>query len=353
MVNLKIDQTEISAHFKEMQNSVTDILLKLDPKAKLTEDIWSRNPSGEKDQRKDQGKDLGEDQGGGITRIFQDGAIFERGGVNFSEVFGPITKELAEIMPGAKKDSHFYATGTSLVLHPYSPKVPTVHCNFRYMSAGTENDSIAWFGGGTDLTPYVVNEEDFRHFHNVIKTSCDRHNRSYYPDFKKWCDEYFYLPHRKESRGIGGIFYDYLGKDTPHDLNKMLEYVKDISSSFSNAYFPIVEQRKGESFSEKEKIFQLQRRGRYVEFNLLYDRGTAFGLKSMGRTESILMSLPPQASWVYDFKPEPNSEEEKLIDILKNPRDWAADSTADDTSAYSDKNSVYAHSVSAPSLNVG
>lgn len=324
-------RTKIKETLLKMQEDVTKNLLSFDPDIKFQEDIWKRST------------DLNKDEGGGITRIFSDGEVFERGGVNFSEVYGSITKELCEVMPGAKEGGEFYATGTSLVIHPRSPKIPTVHANYRFMQCGEGVHLKSWFGGGADLTPYTVNYDDFIHFHTTLKDGCDLHDKDYYPRFKKWCDEYFYLPHRKESRGIGGIFFDYLGIDEPSELPRISDFVGEMSSSFCQTYFPIVERRIAETPTQREREFQLYRRGRYVEFNLLYDRGTKFGLKSNGRVESILMSLPPHANWEYCFKPN-LGEEEQLFDILKKPREWIGINLSDQ---------IDINSVAAPSLNVG
>ena len=220
---------------------------------------------------------------------------------------------------GTDGEAKFYATGTSLVLHPYSPMIPTVHANFRYLEVGNKK----WFGGGSDLTPYYLFEEDARHFHKTAKNVCDKHDNCFYSQFKKECDQYFYLPHRKEARGVGGIFYDYLGKEEPEKLENFFSFAKDYSESFLDSYLPIVERRKDEPWTETQKEFQLLRRGRYVEFNLIYDRGTLFGLRTNGRTESILMSLPPTVNWTYNYQPTAGSKEAQLLEVLKNPRDWA------------------------------
>jgi len=233
--------------------------------------------------------------------------------VNFSSVRGDLPEEFAAKIPLGSGTS-FFATGVSLVFHPRSPMVPAVHANFRYLQKG----DAAWFGGGTDLTPYYPYSEDASHFHLVIKQACDVHDPAFYPRFKKWCDDYFTLKHRGEMRGIGGVFFDYLAGD----LDKNFSFIREIGGSFLNAYLPIVKRRVTEPYGDRERQYQLYRRGRYVEFNLLYDRGTIFGLETRGRTESILMSLPPLVRWVYDFKPEPGSREENALDFYR-PRDWA------------------------------
>jgi len=236
--------------------------------------------------------------------------------VNFSEVFGELPAELAATMPGSGRK--FHAVGTSLVLHPRNPFAPTVHANFRYLEQG----DAGWFGGGSDLTPYYLFEEDARHFHQTWKAACDRHEPGSYARFKKACDDYFNLPHRGERRGIGGLFFDYLKDDLP----KRLAMVKDLSAAFLPAYLPILERRRTLPFEQRQRDWQLLRRGRYVEFNLVYDRGTLFGLKTDGRAESILMSLPPLVAWGAAREPAPGSDEARLLDVLRAPRDWIAGS---------------------------
>src|SRR5712692_3791961 len=256
--------------------------------------------------------------GGGVTRVLVDGAVFEKAGVNFSHVTGSFSEELAATMPGS--GTAFSATGISLVIHPRNPHVPTVHANFRHISKGSGEGRAAWFGGGSDLTPYYPRREDVIHFHRTWKQVCERHSVADYARFKKWCDEYFYLPHRGEARGVGGIFFDYL----TDRLGEVFAFVRDAGDHFLSAYFPIMERRLGEPYSDKERRWQLTRRGRYVEFNLLYDRGTMFGLKTFGPVESILMSLPPQVMWRYNEVPPPGSREAELFAYLR-PRDWASE----------------------------
>ncbi|MEP7235595.1 MAG: oxygen-dependent coproporphyrinogen oxidase [Ignavibacteriota bacterium] len=281
-----------------LQDEITRSLESADGEATFREDIWER-PGG----------------GGGRTRILTHGGIFEKAGVNFSAVHGASPTML-------QKDEHpstFFATGVSLVLHPSSPMIPTVHANFRYFEQSTGE---AWFGGGLDLTPYYLVEEDARSFHSELKKTCDKYSPDYYHRFKKWCDEYFYIKHRGETRGVGGLFFDRLGGKAP-ELEKHFEFVKGTANSFLPAYLPIVQRHRDERYTDDQKQWQLLRHGRYVEFNLVYDKGTLFGLETNGRTESILMSLPSTACWTYDYQPVPGSEEEKLIEILKQPRDWA------------------------------
>jgi coproporphyrinogen III oxidase len=253
--------------------------------------------------------------GGGRTRVLADGGLFEKAGVNFSDVHGQMPEAFAAQVPGEGRD--FTAVGLSLVLHPRSPMVPTVHANLRFLTKGDR----AWFGGGADLTPYYPYREDVVHFHRVWKAVCTRHPAPVdYARFKQWCDEYFFLAHRGEPRGVGGIFFDYL----EGNLDALFGFVRDAGDAFLEAYLPIARRREDEPYGQRERAWQEFRRGRYVEFNLLYDRGTVFGLKTGGRTESILMSLPPVVRWLYDHHPEPGSREAELAEFLK-PRDWAAE----------------------------
>ena len=246
--------------------------------------------------------------GGGTSCIVEDGQVFERGGVNLSRVQGRQLPPSASAARPELAGRAYEAMGVSLVLHPRNPYCPTVHMNVRFFSAG----ETWWFGGGMDLTPYYGFEDDARHFHSVCRQAVGSH----YPRFKRWCDEYFHLKHRREPRGIGGIFFDDQAEDSSFDL------VKAVGDRFLEAYLPILERRRHLPYGERERSFQAYRRGRYVEFNLVYDRGTLFGLQSGGRTESILMSLPPSAEWRYDWKPEPGSPEEKLYSDFLKPRDW-------------------------------
>ncbi len=279
---------------RDLQDRICAALEAIDGQAGFREDLWDRAGGG-----------------GGITRVMEGGAVFEKAGVSTSAVFGAVPEKLAGQMKG--EGPEFYATGVSLVLHPRNPHVPTVHANFRYLARG----DTAWFGGGADLTPYYPREEDVRHFHRTLRDACDRHDPSYYPRFKKWCDEYFYLPHRGEMRGVGGIFFDELIAD-----EAAFAFQQSAGESFLPSYLPIVEARMGEAWTEAERGWQLHRRGRYAEFNLIYDRGTTFGLRSAGRTESILMSLPPLVSWNYDVKPAAGSAEEAATSFYL-PREWA------------------------------
>ena len=254
--------------------------------------------------------------GGGLTRVIEDGNLFERGGVNFSRVQGSQLPPSASASRPRLAGQAWEAMGVSLVLHPRNPYCPTVHLNVRFFAA----KDAWWFGGGMDLTPYYGFEDDARHFHDRCRQALEPFGGDYYPRFKAWCDRYFYLKHRDEPRGIGGIFFDDFAD---RDFEFSFQLAQSVGDAFLPAYLPILEKRKAMPFGERERSFQLYRRGRYVEFNLVYDRGTLFGLQSGGRTESILMSLPPQAAWRYDWKPAPGSAEEKLYTDFLKPRDWA------------------------------
>jgi coproporphyrinogen III oxidase len=282
-------------YLKDLQDRISRAVEELDG-SRFREDSWSR-----------------EGGGGGRTRVLEEGAVFEKAGVNFSSVHGNLPEQFASKIP-LGTGTEFFATGVSLVFHARSPMVPAVHANFRYLEKG----DAQWFGGGMDLTPCYPYAEDATHFHRTIKQACDRHDADFYPRFKKWCDEYFFLKHRNEMRGVGGIFFDYI----QGDRDKHFAFVQDVGNVFLDAYLPVVKRRLNEPYSEQERQYQLYRRGRYVEFNLLYDRGTIFGLETRGRTESILMSLPPLVRWVYNFKPQPGSREEKALEFYQ-PRDWA------------------------------
>ncbi|KAF3940752.1 hypothetical protein ABW19_dt0206305 [Dactylella cylindrospora] len=268
--------------------------------------------------------------GGGISCILQDGNVFEKAGVNISVVYGKLPPQAVEKMRVDHKNIaspngeplDFFAAGLSMVLHPHNPMAPTVHLNYRYFETMQPDGTSQswWFGGGTDLTPSYLFDEDAIHFHKTIKQACDKHDKDYYPRFKKWCDEYFFVKHRGEARGVGGIFFDDLDDKDPEQL---FAFVKDCLESFLPSYVPIVEKRKGMPFTEQEKAWQQLRRGRYVEFNLVHDRGTSFGLNTPGsRVESILMSLPLTARWQYMHEPAPGSREERMLKVLKEPVEW-------------------------------
>ncbi|WP_414752641.1 oxygen-dependent coproporphyrinogen oxidase [Anabaena sp. CCY 9910] len=319
------DSRQRSQQFMQnLQDEICTALEQIDGKASFHQDYWERAEGGE-----------------GRTRVIREGRVFEQGGVNFSAVWGnSLPASILAQRPEAA-GHEFFATGTSMVLHPRNPYVPTVHLNYRYFEAGP----IWWFGGGADLTPYYAFEEDAVHFHQTLKNACDVHNPEYYPAFKRWCDEYFYLRHRQEQRGIGGIFFDYQdasGKlyigtqaDSPaaiysqkvgnvtRNWEDIFAFVQSCGQAFLPAYLPIVERRQGTEYGDRQRNFQLYRRGRYVEFNLVYDRGTVFGLQTKGRTESILMSLPPLARWEYCYEPKAGSPEAELTEVFLQPRDWA------------------------------
>ncbi len=290
----------------DLQDSICKGIELLDGNEKFEEDVWTR-----------------EGGGGGFTRVLANGNVFEKAGVNRSAVYGEVTPALAAQLK--TKGSHFFATGISLVIHPLSPMVPTTHANFRYFELyDTQKNKIdSWFGGGADLTPYYLFEEDAIHFHRTFKTTCDQFDPSFYPEFKLQCDTYFNNTHRgNERRGVGGIFYDYLRPNENRNEEFLFQFSAACGRAFTQAYLPIVARTKSLPFGEEQKHWHELRRGRYVEFNLIHDRGTLFGLKSNGRTESILMSLPPRVRFDYDDKPKPGSQEAELIDVLKNPREW-------------------------------
>ncbi|HEX3696566.1 MAG TPA: oxygen-dependent coproporphyrinogen oxidase [Polyangia bacterium] len=307
------------AFFRGLQDRIVDALERADGGA-FRQDEWTR-PGG----------------GGGRSRVLADGALFEKAGVNFSDVHGKLRPEMSKALPG--EGAAFRAAGVSLVLHPQSPRVPTTHANFRFLQRG----DVAWFGGGADLTPYYAVAEDAAHFHRTLRAACARHDADFFPRFKHWCDDYFFLPHRQEPRGVGGVFFDYLGAgaevtagQTPvagvarpspveGDPERVFAFVRDIADSFVDAYLPIVERRRRDPWGERERRWQLVRRGRYVEFNLLYDRGTVFGLRTEGRIESILMSLPPEVRWEYAHAPEPGSPEAATVEAICARRDWASE----------------------------
>jgi coproporphyrinogen III oxidase len=295
---------EAAAYVRSLQEQICAALESLEADsqspARFRFDTWQR-PGG----------------GGGRSGVMEEGAVFEKAGVNVSEVHGHLDPAFAGTMPG--DGTAFYATGISLVLHPRNPYAPTTHANFRFLRRG----GTGWFGGGADLTPYYPAFEDVVHFHRTLKAACDAHDPTYYARFKAWADDYYFLKHRGETRGIGGTFFDYLHDD----LAKNHAFWRDAGASFLPAYLPIVKRRHTQPYGDSERQFQLYRRGRYVEFNLLYDRGTVFGLKTDGRVESILMSLPPLVRWQYDYHPKEGSMEAALADFLR-PRDWLAEASA-------------------------
>ena len=288
-----------------LQDSITSTIAEIDG-SDFQEDSWER-PGG----------------GGGRSRVLQGGNVFEKAGCGVSVVMGELSPEAAKSMGGGQhiEDLSFFAAGVSLVFHPHNPMAPTVHANYRYFERGDgSEDGSWWFGGGADLTPSYLFEEDAQHFHATHRAACDRFDPEYYPRFKKWCDDYFHIVHRKERRGVGGLFFDNLNQGDPEEL---FGFWKACGEAFLPSFVPIVERRKDADFEPAHKDWQQLRRGRYVEFNLVYDRGTKFGLRTDGRIESILMSLPLTARWEYDHSPEPGSEEARLIEVLREPRDWA------------------------------
>ena len=292
-------------YIHELQDSITSKLEAIDGKAVFKEDIWKR-PEG----------------GGGRTRIIENGAVFAKGGVNISGVHGKLPDSMQAYFK--VDDVDFFACGLSLVLHPKNPMAPTVHANWRYFEMYNQKGDVIdqWFGGGQDLTPYYLFEEDAVHFHQSCKSACDKHNPDFYATYKKRCDEYFYNSHRNEARGIGGLFFDYCKASKTMDMEQWYQFVREVGNSFLGAYVPILEKRIHLPYTAEQQNWQEIRRGRYVEFNLVHDKGTLFGLKTNGRIESILMSLPPKVQWVYDHHPEPNSKEEQLIRVLKSPKNW-------------------------------
>ena len=302
MVNMK---DAFYNYIKILQDNITQLLGKIDGKIDFKEDLWER-PQG----------------GGGRTRILENGNVIEKAGVNISAVYGPLPESMQSYFNVEKVN--FFACGLSLVIHPVNPMAPTVHANWRYFEMYDKTGTICdqWFGGGLDLTPYYLFEEDVKHFHQTCKKVCDKYHPDYYSNFKKKCDSYFFNTHRNEARGVGGIFFDYLKKTDTFTLENHFKFVTAVGDSFENAYIPILKKRKDLNYTIAQRRWQEIRRGRYVEFNLIHDKGTIFGLQTNGRIESILMSLPPKVQWKYDYYPEPNSKEARLLKVLKTPQDW-------------------------------
>lgn len=300
-----LSKENIADYFKNLQDNICQALEATDGKGKFMQDLWQHHSGG-----------------GGRTRLIQKGNIIEKGGVNFSAVEGETSEALMKQLNLAER-ANYFATGVSIVMHPNSPMVPIIHMNVRYFEM---SNGVWWFGGGIDLTPHYVVEEDARWFHQQLKNTCDRFNSEYYPKFKAWADDYFFIKHRNETRGVGGIFYDYQPLPTlasrEGEKGNFFEFTKAIGESFAPIYIYLMNKNKDLPYDEVEKKWQMLRRGRYVEFNLVWDRGTKFGLETNGRTESILMSLPPIAHWEYDFKPESGSQEEKTLNLLKKGIDW-------------------------------
>ncbi len=294
------NRDEITEFFKNLQDNISNGIAQLDGKAVFEEDIWERK-----------------DGGGGRTRIIQNGDAFEKGGVNFSAVHGA----LPAVIKNALKvnGDEFYATGVSIVIHPNNPFVPIIHMNVRYFEIEKET---YWFGGGIDLTPHYIIEKDAQFFHDSLKKACDKNDVAYYPEFKKWADDYFFIKHRNETRGIGGIFFDRLNTKDGFTKSQRFKFVKDVGNSFLPIYTELVNRNRATPFNDNNKEWQFVRRGRYVEFNLVYDKGTKFGLDTNGRIESILMSLPKTAQWHYNYQVNEGSEEEFTLENLKKGKAW-------------------------------
>ncbi len=298
-----VDKHEVKAFLMALQDSICAELAAADGAASFAEESWDRAEGG-----------------GGRSRVLTHGAVFEQAGVNFSHVFGDKMPASATAHRPELAGRKFEAMGVSLVIHPLNPHIPTSHANVRFFIAEKEGEApVWWFGGGFDLTPFYPVEADVVHWHQVAKDSCDKFDAAYYPKYKKWCDEYFYLKHRNETRGVGGLFFDDLNEP---GFEQSFAFMSAVGEAFTKAYLPIVERNKNKAYSEAERQFQLYRRGRYVEFNLVFDRGTLFGLQSGGRTESILMSMPPLVRWQYGYQPEAGSAEAKLYERYLQPQDW-------------------------------
>lgn len=298
----------ITDYLKQLQDNICHDLEVADDKGKFKEDSWTHTEGG-----------------GGRSRVLVKGRIIEKGGVNFSEVSGKVTDSIKKTL-NLKDDADFFATGVSIVLHPDNPFVPIIHMNVRYFEL---SDGQCWFGGGIDLTPHYIDKKQARIFHERLKTACDITDEKFYPAFKQWADEYFYIKHRQESRGIGGIFYDYLKPDvvipqtgTKHTKEELFAFMQNVGNAFAPIYLEMIQSNHSKAFTSEEKKWQLIRRGRYAEFNLVWDRGTRFGLESNGRIESILMSLPPQANWEYNLEPKEDTREYETLQLLKPGIDW-------------------------------
>lgn len=307
---MEVNRTHIADWLRGLQDRICQALEGADGSGRFQEDNWTRNEGG-----------------GGRTRILRDGAVLEKGGVLFSAVEGEAPaflfneKEHSVAEAGKGRRPNFFATGVSIVIHPLHPLVPIIHMNIRYFEM---DNGVRWLGGGIDLTPHYITTADARFFHSGLKAVCDRHHPSYYQRFKEWADDYFYIAHRQETRGVGGIFFDRLHESEGMRFEHNLAFWKDVGEAFAPLYTELVHRNRGRAFDEKHKQWQLLRRGRYVEFNLVYDKGTKFGLETNGRVESILMSLPKTAGWDYDVRPEPGSEEHRTQQLLKKGVDWLA-----------------------------
>ncbi|MDF2430948.1 MAG: coproporphyrinogen oxidase [Mucilaginibacter sp.] len=302
-----INKEQIAADYQQIQDEICAALELTDGKAHFEEEKWER-----------------EGGGGGRTRIIQNGNIFEKGGVNFSAVHGQLPESLKKALKVEQDD--FFATGISIVIHPNHPLVPIIHMNIRYFempsSFGSGKEPVRWFGGGIDLTPHYVFDEDARYFHTYLKSVCDHYSPDFYNRFKLWADDYFFIKHRNETRGIGGIFYDKLIENDHISWQQIFNFSKELGRSFIPIYTELVNRNRNKPFTEEQQLWQYQRRSRYTEFNLVYDAGTRFGLETNGRIESILMSLPPTAKWVYNYQPLAGSEEEKTLSLLKKGVNW-------------------------------
>jgi coproporphyrinogen III oxidase len=298
------DITKVKNYLLNLQDRICSALEGEEPKARFIEDLWERPEEG----------------GGGKTRVLEKGEVFEQGGVNFSFVSGVSLPASATARRPELANRRFHAMGVSLVIHPRNPYVPTSHANVRFLIAEKQGEpTIWWFGGGFDLTPFYPFKEDVIYWHQTARAACQPFGNDIYPTYKQWCDEYFFLPHRNETRGVGGLFFDDLNE---WEFGQCFAFMQSVGDHYIDAYLPIVKKRKNTPYGDRERDFQLYRRGRYVEFNLVYDRGTLFGLQSGGRTESILMSMPPLAQWKYNWQPEPGSPEALLYDDYLKPQNW-------------------------------
>lgn len=299
---------EIGQYLRNLQDSICRELEIADDKSKFKEDLWQHDSGG-----------------GGRTRVISKGRIIEKGGVNFSEVEGKVTESIKNLLK-LTDEPNYYATGVSIVLHPENPHVPIIHMNVRYFELST---GLCWFGGGIDLTPHYIDPKQAKNFHEIMKNACDKSDEKFYPAFKAWADDYFYIKHRGESRGIGGIFYDYLKPDTEikqtgtkHTKEELFGFMQNVGNAFAPTYLEMIKNNHSKAYTSEEKKWQLLRRGRYAEFNLVWDRGTRFGLESNGRIESILMSLPPHANWEYNVEPKEGTPEYDTLQYLKKNNDW-------------------------------
>jgi coproporphyrinogen III oxidase len=302
-----ITKEQIAIDYQEIQDEICRSLENIDGKSKFEEEKWERDGGG-----------------GGRTRVIQNGNVFEKGGVNFSAVHGKLPATMQKALKVDRDD--FFATGVSIVIHPNHPMVPIIHMNIRYFEmptpGGADEQPVRWFGGGIDVTPHYVIDDDARFFHGYLKSVCDRFNKDFYNRFKTWADDYFFIKHREETRGIGGIFYDRLIATDELSWETIFEFSKAVSRSFIPIYSELVNRNRDNSFTDAQQQWQYQRRSRYAEFNLVYDAGTKFGLETNGRIESILMSLPPTAKWLYNFQPEQGSDEERTLGLLKKGINW-------------------------------